>query len=363
MYTTMLSRPLTVRFNAQAVLFCAILISGTTPCFARQWIGFYAVKSLRQEPQEPTMTGHAFISIIHENSQLQQTTAEFYGFYPNVPGQILNAISPFRLVQDGEVRNDMGTYPSVSFIVEVNLWDLSRVRDRVEDWKTRDYNLALNNCVHFMEDVASQIDQLVHPFATGQWPYGYVDSLKILNRTFGVTDFTTFPAQYLFPTYSTPVEQPDPPSGEPLPELVASHRAKFGTKGEGTPDKLGRKLLDALRTNDLETWLCCIDPEASPQNQVYDIKAFDILRKRIEGGGITDWSLIEYSRTTFENEHKHDDGGRRNLTDVQIEFYYRNRDFIGRIGFNNWSDRGGKLFVNCITTDVLRFGMGNNGKR
>lgn len=106
--------------------------------------------------------------------------------------------------------------------------------------------------------------------------------------------------------------------------------------GGSNPEELGKNLLKALQTNNLQLWVDCLHPIQTKYRSLCEFR-FQQNRDRLEGDGISNWNQIKFSRVTYSKEgFGGDDGGivkgeqvRRNFI---IEFTYDNGNYLGRIG-------------------------------
>ena len=106
--------------------------------------------------------------------------------------------------------------------------------------------------------------------------------------------------------------------------------------GGSTPDELGRILLKALKTNNKQLWMNCMLPDNEKYGALCE-QEFKRIRDKLEQKGLTDWSLVTFSRVTYSKEYmsSNDNGvvdGEQVRRNFVIEFYYRNKEFIGGIG-------------------------------
>lgn len=140
----------------------------------KRWIVFYA----QDWASLDSPTGHAFVSFVKEDNNLQQTVVECWGFYPK------NGIGLFGYVES-IIKNDLGRQINEGFAVEVTESDYQKCISIKEFWNSKKYNLIAQNCVSFIDDIARQICNIKTPLSTTLTiPINYINELKKVNSNY-----------------------------------------------------------------------------------------------------------------------------------------------------------------------------------
>lgn len=130
--------------------------------------------------------------------------------------------------------------------------------------------------------------------------------------------------------------------------------------GGKTPEELGKVLLRALKTNDKNLWIHCLHPDLETiypgggRTQAIS-ESFDRVRNGLIRYGLTDWSLAQFSRVTYDT---YDNG--LHAVDFKLEFTYKNGEFVAGVAIPSTIQFKGKYYL--ITT-VEDFGMVRNVHR
>lgn len=163
------------------IIFLLIMAKGQL--LGKSWIIFYADKP---SVSNASFTGHVFVSFIKEDSYLQQTTViGCWGFYPK------SGIGAFGEVE-GEIRNDISRQKSIGFMVEICEVEFNKCLSKKNEWDTKKYSLAYNNCIDFVDDIARQVPKLMRPSTASSngvhpiFPTDYIKNLKSLNPNYKV---------------------------------------------------------------------------------------------------------------------------------------------------------------------------------
>ncbi len=148
----------------------------------KYWVIFYADNS--------TLTGHSFVTYLKEDNLLQQTViVACWGFYPK------DGIGLFGYVE-GSIRNDLARQKDIGLSVEVSKKDFYKALSIKDKWDAKKYNLLAENCIDFVDEVASQVCNLKKPSYTLRLPIDYIKSLKQLNKNYNKC--TTTSTLFLF---------------------------------------------------------------------------------------------------------------------------------------------------------------------
>ena len=149
-------------------------------------------------------------------------------------------------------------------------------------------------------------------------------------------------------TYKTSLSSVFKYSKIEVQEPPASNLVDASLVGGTTPEELGKILLKAVKTNNKSLYKACVHPKP---NRTIDETAenFDLLRESFPEQGLTNWSLVKFSRVTFTKDGPMtNDGGTRNGEQVRrnfdIEFTYNN-EFAGVIESSTIVTYKGKYFV------------------
>lgn len=122
--------------------------------------------------------------------------------------------------------------------------------------------------------------------------------------------------------------------------------------GGSTPDVLGRLIIKAVKTNDKKLYKALIHPHPNNDDASLIEKNFDMIREALPENGLSDWTLIKFSRVTFVKDigggYTNDGGTAINGEQVRraftIEFSYKS-EFIGNIGSMTIVTYRGKYFI------------------
>lgn len=275
-------------------LLLLLLIVNSAQSIAQQWIAFNANQIGKGSP-----LGHGFVSFIKLNVQTKQTmVVGTWGFYPGSKKERPEYIT-------GQLKDDLGREKSISFIVPVSPEEFDNCLATKSDWENREYSIIDQTCVHFLDAITKNIKGLKTPVtANAVLPTNYVEYLKNLNRGKEVFTFNVPP----------PVPDTKPSTSE------NSKRTYTGGK---TGDELGRALLNAMKANNKKAWFSCFSPEV--ELDAATLEAFDILRKKFQSKGFSDWNQLKFGRVTYFEDRP---GILGNYT---IEFGY-GTDYYGELG-------------------------------
>jgi PPPDE putative peptidase domain len=172
-------------FDMQALKHFLIFLffTFTTLGFAQNQEHYYILFSARFPSFRPfSIGGHAFITWRSEDSLFQKVEQYTYGFFPKKGMGIFKSVEG--LVMEGYVKNSNRERLVRRFIIEVDSAQYIETLGEVDTWKTQSYNLFNNNCVHFMNVMASKLKLLPVPPKSCIFPlkpYRYIKKLKKLN--------------------------------------------------------------------------------------------------------------------------------------------------------------------------------------
>lgn len=150
----------------------------TQTCFSKQWLIFNASK-MSLSPL--SLGGHTYVSFIKENSLIKQTIlVGCWGFYAK------SGIGAFGYVE-GEIRDDRNRQKDVSLMIEVTEPEFDLCLSTKNEWETKKYKLTAQNCVDFVREIVNNISKLNQPSFLDKFPDEYIENLKLLNKSFEVT--------------------------------------------------------------------------------------------------------------------------------------------------------------------------------
>jgi hypothetical protein len=164
-----------------------------------------------------------------------------------------------------------------------------------------------------------------------------------------------------------PYSNNSPSSNTPTPKNtlpVVRNTIQKDWIGGNTPEDLAKILLKALVNNDKQTWAKTVLPlekTVAEDNNDYAKwaewhinKRFDLIRENLIGEGVTNWSLVEFSRVIYQPMT--DDKGMKMASGPTIEFTYKNKEFIGTIGFAIFYSKSGKYYVPGVQPRIMSKG-------
>lgn len=118
--------------------------------------------------------------------------------------------------------------------------------------------------------------------------------------------------------------------------FAACHSKSSNEKGTNTPEELAKRVLDAFKENDFDSYQACI-ATGTPEKKK---ESFEFVRKELESRGLTDWSKVTFSRVTYGHDH----AGKGGLSMFRIEFEYGS-DYWGAFSLNGADEINGKYFL------------------
>jgi hypothetical protein len=128
--------------------------------------------------------GHAFIGIgrgIPLTCDLNGSETEMVGFYPKV--RIEGGKSILFGPVDSQVKDDVRTTINSYAFKKITFDQYLRAKLKIEQWKTRKYELTRNDCISFFIDVASIFPDTKLPDRTQfVTPDAYVRQFIFLNK-------------------------------------------------------------------------------------------------------------------------------------------------------------------------------------
>lgn len=129
------------------------------------------------------LVGHAFISYVREDNNLQQTVVDgVWGMYPASRKDLAKNFIVGEV--PGEIRDDLLTKRDIGLTVEVNQQEYLMALQIKERWNNATYQLTETDCLSFVIEVANSLShKLVLPERSmfKNFPYTYIETLKSLN--------------------------------------------------------------------------------------------------------------------------------------------------------------------------------------
>ena len=151
--------------------------------------------------------------------------------------------------------------------------------------------------------------------------------------------------------FLTKAKQKTPPSGAgngsvpaAAPKPTAQSTGRVGAK---TPEDLAMLLLKCLKTNDKATWMRCTHPDDEVETDEVSARRFEQHREQMTAQGVTNWSLVQFSRLTYPLRPM---GGSKvdpnqTIPHASLEVTYKNQEFIGRISIGTFSFYEGRWLL------------------
>ena len=166
------------------MLFCLLFTSGVFAQKQRAKPHYYLLFSARFPTLRPfSIGGHAFLTWRLEDTFAKKTDQFTYGFSPKSGSGIFKKVEGH--VVEGYIKNSRRERLVRRFIIEIDSTDYANTIKEVNIWKEQSYSLYKNNCVHFMNGVASKLClNLVSTKSCiiPKYPYKYIRQLKKANR-------------------------------------------------------------------------------------------------------------------------------------------------------------------------------------
>lgn len=136
--------------------------SENLPCEEKHFITFWAKNDFTTGRKSP---GHAFISLAHEDNEKQMTVSDgAWGFYPKETGitkeNIYNLGEVSGKIVD-EIKN--ATPRDKGFTLLVSDEEYQKILEIKKQWNQKNYQMTVNDCISFVEEVARAIKGLRVP--------------------------------------------------------------------------------------------------------------------------------------------------------------------------------------------------------
>ena len=145
---------------------------------------YYLLFSARFPTLRPfSIGGHAFLTWRMEDSTAKKYEQFTYGFGPAEGSGLFRKVKGE--VLGGYIKNSKRERLMRRFIIEIDSSDYFNTLKEINIWKTESYSLYSNNCVHFMNSVASKTcleTVSTKPCIIPKYPYRYIKQLKKKNR-------------------------------------------------------------------------------------------------------------------------------------------------------------------------------------
>lgn len=166
------------------ILFCLLFTSGIFAQKQRPKPHYYLLFSARFPTLRPfSIGGHAFLTWRLEDTLTKKSDQFTYGFSPKSGSGIFRKVEGH--VVEGYIKNSKRERLVRRFIIEIDSTDYANTIKEVNIWKAQSYSLYKNNCVHFMNGIASKL--CLNLVSTKgciipKYPYKYIRQLKRENR-------------------------------------------------------------------------------------------------------------------------------------------------------------------------------------
>lgn len=162
------------------LLIAVALNLGCVCCLSQDYfVGFFGE---RQSVSAPV--GHAFIGIgrgIPLTCNINGDSTIMFGFYPTV--RIEGAKSYWFGPVDGSIKDDTRTKIANYVFKRISFEDYIRVSLKVEEWKSKKYELTRQDCISFFNDIAGLFSGVILPNrSTFVLPENYVAEFIRINR-------------------------------------------------------------------------------------------------------------------------------------------------------------------------------------
>ncbi len=322
------------------LLFYFIFLSVSS---AQNYIIFFAYP-----PNNTSVGGHAYAAFITKDEINKQTILDGkWGFHPSK--QSFMAI----FKEDGIIKDEWGTIGksgTLDFVVEikdVKVYELCK--DLKDTWNCKNYSvIGKQTCVGFIRDIASKIPEIEIPKVIGTaFPKEFLINLRNANKSLDEESRKSLSQTAILnqTTFELPKEAIKLPNND---NIVVKDWI-----GGSTPEELGKILLKALKTNDQKTWaktVLPIEKDIENDNNNYKawadwhaIKRFELIRDGLEGAGVTNWNLVEFSRVIYSPSKLSD--GSKSAQNPVVEFTYKNKEFVGTFNLVIFYSKNGKFYV------------------
>lgn len=161
-------------------LFFVLVLNANSFAQTDYFVGFFGENVGTNAP-----FGHAFIGIgkgTPLTCDINGSETEMIGFYPKV--RIEGGKSFFFGPVDGQVKNDVRTSINSYTFKKITFADYIKVKLKIEQWKTRKYELTRTDCISFFIDIASTFTDTQLPDRTQfVTPEAYVRQFIFINKT------------------------------------------------------------------------------------------------------------------------------------------------------------------------------------
>jgi hypothetical protein len=145
---------------------------------------------------------------------------------------------------------------------------------------------------------------------------------------------------FSFSLFAQDTTKPHAPSRPQTKKFAPDHK----TVGSNSIEELSRKILNAFKTNNFESYLQCVLRENTANTK----RRFNEIRKQLLGRGLTDWSKVKFSRFTYyehnNNPNDTDIFMRDSYSLFKIEFDY-GASFLGTLGGSGAVKFDGKYYL------------------
>jgi hypothetical protein len=146
---------------------------------------YYVLFSARFPTMRPfSISGHAFITWRSEDTLAQKFEQYSYGFFPKKGVGLFNSTEG--VLVEGYAKNSNRERLVRRFIIEIDSAQFAESLKEVALWQKESYQLLNNNCVHFMNQIATKLNLKTVSTNTCLFPirpFRYIKHLKKTNKT------------------------------------------------------------------------------------------------------------------------------------------------------------------------------------
>lgn len=139
---------------------------------------YFVVFAARSSTGGTGLPGHAFVVWGVENSSASMSSQQAFGFYPDSSSSVGVLLSDIRgSLVDEATTFDPSTELTARLIAQVNSPVFAASQAQIGVWRTNDYNLYAQNCIHFSRSVAIAIGLFPPTVGTLELPHTYMERL------------------------------------------------------------------------------------------------------------------------------------------------------------------------------------------
>lgn len=141
----------------------------------------YAVSLVAEKPRTKEQFGHAYVVWYREDPKSQRSVFQAAGFYPEASGK--KGYDLLLQLSSGKVYDDSNTKRDIQLVVLLDSSQYEKTRSVIAKWSdpAKRYGLLLNDCVSFLEEVATRIGLNLPSRLENILPADYVKALITAN--------------------------------------------------------------------------------------------------------------------------------------------------------------------------------------